>query len=111
MVLSVCRRSVFIGITCFPMLAFAQQDAMPGTSFSLLLGLGGAGMASISQQPLVESNKYGFELNGHALGSLAVSHVVMDIGVGWMLSNIYADGGASRVATSKGIYEKARKNI
>jgi outer membrane protein OmpA-like peptidoglycan-associated protein len=27
----------------------------------------------------------------------------MDIGVGWMLSNIYADGGASRVATSKGI--------
>jgi outer membrane protein OmpA-like peptidoglycan-associated protein len=69
-------------------IAQAQSSPMPGTSLSLLLGLGGGGLASISQRD-IESDKYGFETHGRAMASLAVSQIVLDFGAGWYLSNVY----------------------
>jgi outer membrane protein OmpA-like peptidoglycan-associated protein len=96
------RSSLLCSLFSFvPALAQAQHEAMPGTSVSLLLGFSTAGVASVSQRPSIEVDKYGFDVSGHALASLAVARVVMDLGVGWYLTNVY--GKAKQVQTPEGI--------
>jgi outer membrane protein OmpA-like peptidoglycan-associated protein len=96
-------RSLFLSslFSLIPLIAQAQQEAMPGTSVSLLLGFSAAGVASVSERPEIEVDKRGFDIAGHALASLAVARVVMDLGAGWYLSNVY--GKARQVQTPEGI--------
>lgn len=99
---------VFATVFSANSIAMAQSNPMPGTSLSLLLGLGAGGMGSISARD-IEVDKYGFETHGRAMASLGVSSVVLDLGVGWFIANLY--GSATTKSRARGdkdnIYTKA----